>query len=102
VSARREAGGIRISWIRRTRRDGDAWEPVEVPLGESHERYELDILDGGAVKRTLASTAPTILYPTERELADFGAPQATLALCVAQMSATVGRGFERTVTIQVI
>ena len=55
VTARREADGIRIACIRRTRRDGDAWEPVEVPLGEDGERYEVDILAGAAVLRTLAT-----------------------------------------------
>jgi hypothetical protein len=36
VIAVRETGGIRVSWIRRTRRDGDNWS-VEVPLGEDTE-----------------------------------------------------------------
>jgi hypothetical protein len=43
VIAVRETGGIRVSWIRRTRRDGDNWS-VEVPLGEDTEAYTLDIM----------------------------------------------------------
>ena len=102
VTARRSPQGVTLAWIRRTRRDGHAWEPVEVPLGEETERYEVGILNGSAVLRTLASLAPAVLYPAAQELADFGAPQASLNLSVAQMSAVVGRGFERAVTVAVI
>lgn len=93
IGARREAEGVRLSWIRRTRRDGDAWEPIEVPLGEDGERYDVDILDGSSVVRTLAAAAPEAVYAAADEVADFGAPQDTLALRVAQVSASVGRGF---------
>ena len=33
-----------------------------VPLGEASEAYEVDVLDGpgGVVKRTLASTSPSV------------------------------------------
>ena len=68
--------------IRRARRDGDAWEPVEVPLGEDGERYEVDILAGAAVLRTLATAVPEALYPAAQELADFGAAQSSLSLRV--------------------
>ncbi|HEX8665731.1 MAG TPA: glycoside hydrolase/phage tail family protein, partial [Beijerinckiaceae bacterium] len=102
VRARREADGVHVTWIRRARRDADAWEPVEVPLGEDSERYEVDILNGAAVVRTIAVAVPEALYAAAQELADFGAAQATLSLRVAQMSATVGRGFERAVMVAVV
>jgi hypothetical protein len=102
VRAQRGPDGIPLSWIRRTRRDGDGWEPVEVPLGETSERYELDILHGSTAARMLPSAAPEVLYPAAQELADFGAPQATLTVRVAQLGATIGRGFERTVTVPVV
>ncbi|HEX8167773.1 MAG TPA: glycoside hydrolase/phage tail family protein [Beijerinckiaceae bacterium] len=101
VRARRDADGVHVTWIRRARRDADAWEPVEVPLAEEAERYEVDVLDGAAVKRTLTSAAPEALYPAAQELADFGSPRATLSLRVAQMSVAVGRGFERIVTVTI-
>jgi hypothetical protein len=73
-----------------------------VPLGETSERYELDILQGSTAVRMLPSAAPEVLYPSAQELADFGAPQATLTVRVAQLGATIGRGFERTVTVPVV
>jgi hypothetical protein len=101
VRARREAAGVRFSWIRRARRDGDAWEPVEVPLGEDGERYELDILAGSAVLRTLKSNTPEVLYPAAQELADFGALQVALSIRVAQLGTAIGRGFPRAATIPI-
>jgi hypothetical protein len=83
IRAHRTATGIEIAWTRRTRRDGDGWEALDVPLGEESERYELDILKDGAVHRTLASATPQVLYPADLELADFGASQPALSLRVA-------------------
>jgi hypothetical protein len=93
VRAQRTPAGVAFSWIRRTRRDGDNWAPAEVPLGEANEAYELDILSGSTVVRTLASAAPSALYAAADEIADFGAPQPGLAIALHQLSASVGRGF---------
>jgi hypothetical protein len=92
VGAKRDGAGVTFIWIRRTRIDGDSWSG-EVPLGEDSEQYALDVLSGGSVVRTLASTTPAALYAAADEIADFGAPQATLHVRVMQISATVGRGF---------
>jgi hypothetical protein len=45
--------------------------------------------------------APEALYPAAQELADFGAPQAALSIRLAQLSAAIGRGFERTATLPI-
>jgi hypothetical protein len=98
VRAKRDGGGVTFSWTRRTRIDGDSWVG-EVPLGEASEQYALDILSGGSVVRTLSATAPSVLYAAADEIADFGAPQGALHVRVAQVSATVGRGFAADLTI---
>jgi hypothetical protein len=92
LSAVRGGAGIELSWIRRTRIDGDSWDAADVPLGEESEAYAVDILAGSDVKRTLTVTAPSALYAAADEIADFGAPQASLSVRIAQLSATVGRG----------
>ena len=92
VRAARDGAGATLRWIRRTRAEGDSWSG-EVPLGEDNERYEIDIMSGTTVKRTLTSTTPSVLYAAAAELADFGAVQPSLAVRIAQVSATVGRGF---------
>lgn len=101
VTARREQGGIRIAWLRRTRRNGDGWEAVDVPLSEDMEAYEVDVFRDGQVARRLTSAQPSIVYTQAQEIADFGSAQSTLALGIAQMSAAAGRGFERNVTVSV-
>ncbi|MGK9234767.1 phage tail protein [Inquilinus limosus] len=107
VRAAWSGSDIAFSWVRRTRlggelRDGD----FPVPLGEAFERYEVDILSAaggtgpsGAVLRTLTTDAPTVLYTAAQIAADFGAAPASLRLVVYQISAAVGRGFGREVTL---
>jgi hypothetical protein len=99
--ARRTPGGIFIDFTRRARLDSDAWEAVDVPLGEANEAYEADIILASGT-RTLSSSIPSIFYPAAQELADFGAPQNALTLSLYQMSAVVGRGFpfSGTLTVQ--
>jgi len=55
------AGGFAVSWIRRTRIEGDSWALEEVPLGESVESYRVRVLAGGTLRReeTVTSTAWT-------------------------------------------
>jgi hypothetical protein len=92
LRAVRGANGITFSWIRRTRVDGDRWVG-EVPLAEDSEQYQLEVLSGTNVVRAVTTTTPSAFYASTDELSDFGMPQASLSVRVAQLSATVGRGF---------
>ncbi|ODN72443.1 hypothetical protein A6302_00189 [Methylobrevis pamukkalensis] len=97
LTARRVAGGdIAIGWIRQTRVGGDAWEQVEVPLGEDTEAYAVDVMAGADVVRTLASASPSVVYTAAAQSTDFGAPPASLTIVVHQLSATHGRGLPAT------
>ena len=99
VRGARSSGDLAISWIRRTRMGGDSWDAVEVPLAEESERYEIDILDGTTLKRTLATTTPAATYTAAQQTADFGAPQASIALRVYQLSSVFGRGTAQAATL---
>jgi hypothetical protein len=88
----RSAGDLTITWKRRTRIGGDSWDSVEVPLGEDTERYEIDILDGSDVVRTLSATSPTAVYTAAQQTEDFGASQPAISLRICQLSTTAGRG----------
>lgn len=101
LRATRGEGGITLSWIRRTRVNGDSWETLDVPLGEAEERYEIDILDGDTVKRVLQSTTTGVTYSSDDEIGDFGGALETISVRIAQMSATVGRGFVTEVALAV-
>jgi GTA TIM-barrel-like domain/Putative phage tail protein len=98
VKASRDETGVTFTWIRRTRIDGDSWVG-EVPLGEDSELYNVDILSGSTVVRTLSATSPNALYAAADELTDFGAVQMNLSIAVTQLSATVGRGFTAAATL---
>lgn len=99
LAGRRSGGDVRLSWVRRTRSDGDPWEMAEVPLGEAEERYRIEILAGAAVVRTLTTTAPTATYTAADQVADFGTPPSTVTVRIAQMSAVAGAGIPATATL---
>ena len=95
VRGRRSSGDLTISWVRRTRIGGDSWDTTDVPLAEDTERYEVDIVAGALIKRTLTAATPTAVYTSAQQTADFGALQASVAVRVYQLSATRGRGAAR-------
>jgi len=99
VRAVRADGDVTISWVRRTRTGGDSWEAPEVGLGEDAESYEVDILDGEAVVRTLASTSPAVTYTAAQQTVDFGSPQPSYDVRIHQMSASYGRGTPRSAVV---
>jgi hypothetical protein len=100
VAAVRQSDGVHLSWIRRTRIDGDGWN-AEVPLGEDVESYTLDILSGAAVVRSMICATSSTLYANADELSDFGTPQSSLRVRVAQLSSTVGAGHPTELTLTV-
>lgn len=99
VRGERSGGDVTVGWVRRTRSGGDSWALAEVPLAEDAERYEVDILDGAAVKRTLAVSTPAAVYSQAQQLADWGAAQAQYSVRVCQLSQTYGRGAATLVTV---
>jgi hypothetical protein len=99
LAARRTDDGVVLSWMRRKRGPMPASWDVAVPLGEHSEAYELDILSGASVVRTLQATTPSALYAATDEIDDFGSPQASLTVRLHQLSATVGRGIPTETTL---
>lgn len=91
VTAWREIDGVHLGWIRRTRSNGDSWA-IEPPLGEDREAYVVEILSGSTAVRRLDVTSPSAIYSTAAELADFGAPLASLHVRIAQVSGQTGPG----------
>ncbi len=84
-AVRQDGGDLRLSWIRRSRLDADAWTEGEVPLDEAEERYRLEILDGSAVLRTVELDEAGFTYSATDELADFGAQRTALSIRVRQL-----------------
>ncbi len=85
-----ENGDLALSWIRRTRIDGDNWSSFEVPLGEERELYQLDILRNDIPVRSLTLSTPTHLYTITDQAAD--GLGGTRRFQVAQISDRFGAG----------
>ena len=95
----RSAGDLTIAWRRRTR-VGGAWRDfVDASLGEASESYEVDIMQGATVKRTITATTPSVLYTSAMQVTDFGSPQASVTVNIYQLSAVVGRGYKLEATL---
>ena len=97
LRAERAANSVGVSWIRRTRLDGDEWDLREVPLAEESESYTVRVLQGGGVLREEVVTVPSWTYSDADRLAD-GA-NGPFEVAVAQNSARYGPGAFSNLTV---
>jgi len=99
----RTPGDLTIRWTRRSRAlAADSWGAVEVPLVEEAETYDVVILDGVTVRRTLTTSTASAIYTAAQQTADWGAPLGpgdTLDIRIYQLSALIGRGAAKIVTL---
>ena len=86
------SGNITLVWKRRTRYGGAWIDLQDVPLAEATESYDIEIMNGAVVARTLTSTTLTVGYTAAQQIADFGSVQSSVSFKVYQNSAIVGRG----------
>jgi len=92
--ARDMSGNLTINWFRRTHVDGNWEDNVDVPLNETSEAYEIDVMNGGVVVRAITGLlSPTASYSAAQQITDFGSPQSTVSVNVYQLSGVVGRGY---------
>ncbi|THD74653.1 host specificity protein [Thalassobius vesicularis] len=90
LSKREYGGDMVISWIRRTRIDGDSWDAPEVPLGEEAEAYLLRVMQGNQVIREETLTVPNWTYSAAQQAND--GLSGAYEIAVAQVSARYGPG----------
>jgi hypothetical protein len=90
---KKSGNDIILNWVRRTRFDGDNWNITEIPLNEEFERYEIDIMNGATVVRTITvNNATTVTYTSAMQVSDFGSNQASIDWNIYQISTIFGRG----------
>lgn len=100
VSGSRNASGdLALTWIRRTRFEAPWLDGTDAPLGEATEAYEIDIMDGLAVVRTISTVTPSAIYDEADQIADFGSAQDAITVNIYQISDRVGRGFGKEETL---
>lgn len=90
-------GALEVTWIRRTRFDGDTWAAPEVPLGEDREAYLVRIFLGQGIVREAEVTAARFTYTDADRVAD-GA-SGGFDVEVSQLSDRFGPGLARRITI---
>ena len=99
----RNPGDLTIRWTRRSRSlAADTWGAGDVPLAEDSEAYEVEIRDGVTVKRTLTASTTSALYTAAQQIADWGVLLglgSSLDIRIYQLSALMGRGAVRSVTL---
>ncbi|MFY0691846.1 MAG: glycoside hydrolase/phage tail family protein [Paracoccaceae bacterium] len=94
LRVRRVGGDLALSWIRRTRLDGDSWASVDVALGEAVEQYLLRVVRNGAVLREAVLDQPAWTYDAAAQASDgASAPyEIPYEIHVAQVSQSFGPG----------
>jgi hypothetical protein len=83
-------GAVDVTWIRRTRIDGDGWTGLDVPLGEASEAYLVQVAAGGVVRRQSVVTSPGWRYEPAAQAVD--GLTGAFDLGVAQISDRFGPG----------
>jgi len=81
---------IGLSWVRRTRVEGDSWLGMDVPLGEEEELYQVQVLHDDRVVRQEFVATSRFTYSVAMQAAD--GVGAGFRLSVAQMSGRFGAG----------
>ncbi|MBE1295297.1 MAG: host specificity protein [Rhodobacteraceae bacterium] len=82
---------VAVSWIRRTRIEGDSWDLPDVPLGEAREQYRVRILRGQTLLREDITTQSAWAYDLAMQAVDTVMPGDMFE--VAQLSDRFGAGF---------
>jgi hypothetical protein len=93
LRASQSGGDTALTWVRRTRVDGEAdWRDGvrDVPLGEGQERYAVEVISAGTTQRTAEVAVPAFTYTAAQAAAD--GVSAPFTLRVAQISESYGPG----------
>jgi hypothetical protein len=95
------SGNLLINWHRRARKYGQLSDNLPVPLVESREEYDLEILDNaGILKRTLRiQDVSEYTYSVTDQVTDFGSQPTQIRLNIYQISDFLGRGYVRSTGI---
>jgi hypothetical protein len=93
-----QAGGdTTLTWVRRTRIDGDSWASAEVPLGEEREAWLVRVVFADSVRREAEVAAQSFVYTAGMKVAD--GVTGAYALAVAQLSDRFGPGPFRQIAV---
>jgi len=94
------SGNLSATFTRRSRLSGSWWTAgVETVVGETSQAYEIDVMSGATVKRTISASTTAFSYSAADQTTDFGSAQSSITFRIYQLSETVGRGYVREVIL---
>jgi hypothetical protein len=99
TGSRDGSNNLSMTWFRRARVDADWRDGAETPLDEAVEAYEIDVLSGSTVLRTITSSAAAASYSATDMTADGITPGAPVTVRIYQISSRVGRGYPGEATL---
>lgn len=82
-----------FSWTGRTRYSSSYWVTGNQPDNEDTISYEVDIMNGSSVVRTLTNSSSTVTYTSAQQTTDFGSPQSSVEVNIYQISNIGARGY---------
>ncbi len=86
-------GNLTLSWVMRARWNGEWLDSIDISNYEATEAYEIDILNGDTVVRTINAATTSATYSAADQTTDFGGAQNVLSIAVYQINSTIGRGY---------
>lgn len=89
---RDSSNNLTINWVRRMRGLAPSFGDGPVPMDEQTEAYEIDIMSGITVVRTISASVTSASYTAAEQTADGLTPGNPVTMRIYQMSATRGRG----------
>jgi hypothetical protein len=94
------SGNLTGTFVRRSRLSSSWWSNgIVAPVGEYAEAYEIDVMSGSTVVRTITASTAAFAYSAADQTTDFGSPQSSITFRIYQLSEAVGRGYVREVTL---
>jgi hypothetical protein len=90
-------GGFNLTWLARTRLDGDRWDGE--PATSDPSRYRVRLLDGETLVRAFETGVEAAVYPAADAATDFPGGMANAAAAVAQWGDGYGWGAETRVRL---
>lgn len=95
TGSRDGSDNLALSWTRRNRHSGDMRDNFDIPIIETlapgQYAFDIEILDGADVVRTLQSNTESVVYTAADQVTDFGSTQANVVLRIYQNN-EYGRG----------
>lgn len=90
---RDDTGAITLEWLPRVRQNGGFINGQETVIDQPFERYEIDVMNGAAVVRSVSVEAREWVYSASSITDDFGSVEDSITIRLYQVGQIVGRGF---------